>query len=114
VLRTHRIGALPVLRENRLIRIITESDIFDAFVGITAAKSGGVRMILESDAHDNPIPAVTELCREHKVEMLSVIFCHRTGPKAKDLYIFRFGGRPRPGFNTEICKLGFRVVSVAE
>jgi len=34
-LRSNRIGALPVLRENRLVGIITESDVFEAFIDLT-------------------------------------------------------------------------------
>jgi acetoin utilization protein AcuB len=113
VLRIHRIGALPVLRQNRLVGIITESDIFDAFVSITAAKSGGVRMILEADADDSPIAIVTELSGKFGVEILSILFRRRSSSRLKDLCIFRFGARPRAGFIDEICKAGLRVVSVA-
>lgn len=114
VVRIHRIGALPVLRQHRLVGIITESDIFDAFVSITAAKSGGVRMILEADADDSPIAIVTELSGKFNVEILSILFRRRSSPRLKDLCIFRFGARPRPGFIDEICKAGLRVVSVAQ
>ena len=41
LLRSNRIGSLPVLRDNQLIGIITESDLFEAFISMTAAKSGG-------------------------------------------------------------------------
>ena len=48
-IRSNRIGALPVLRDNKLIGIITESDVFEAFINMTAAKSGGVRIVVESE-----------------------------------------------------------------
>src|SRR5215470_7171278 len=58
VIRTHRIGALPVIRENRLVGILTESDIFEAFISVTAAKSGGVRIVVESNSQESPVPVV--------------------------------------------------------
>lgn len=113
-LRTHRIGALPVLRENRLIGIITESDIFEAFISLTAAKSGGMRIMVESDANDNPVSQVLQLSRQNRVDVLSMLSFHENRLKGKDLSIFRFGGRLPPGFLQEIAKLGFRLVSVGE
>jgi len=111
-LRSYRIGALPVLRDNRLIGIITESDLFDAFVNMTAAQSGGVRILVESDAPDNPVPAILQLSRDNRVDVSSMVFFHENRLRGKDLSIFRFAGHPPAGFLQEIAKLGYRVVSV--
>ena len=46
LLRSNRIGSLPVLRDSQLIGIITESDLFEAFISMTAAKSGGTRIFI--------------------------------------------------------------------
>jgi len=114
VIRTHRIGALPVIREHRLIGIITESDIFEAFISVTATKSGGVRIVVESNAQESPVPAVVLLSRQHRVDLLSMLSFHENRLKGRDMSIFRFGGRLPPGFIQEIAKLGFRIVSVGE
>ena len=113
-IHSNRIGALPVIRENRLVGIITESDIFEAFISITAAKSGGVRIMVESSALESPVPAVVLLCHQHRVDLLSMLSFHENRLKGRDLSIFRFGGRLPPGFLHEITKLGFRIVSVGE
>jgi acetoin utilization protein AcuB len=114
MLRSHRIGALPVLRENRLVGIITESDIFEAFISLTAAKSGGTRIMVESEASDNPVPAIVQLSQQHRVDILSILSFRENRLKGKDISIFRFAGRLPPGFAQEIAKLGFRIVSVSE
>jgi acetoin utilization protein AcuB len=111
-LRSSRIGALPVLKENRLVGIITESDIFDAFVNMTAAKSGGVRILVESEARDNPLPIVLELSREYRVDILSIIWFHENRLRGQDMAIFRFGNRLPSAFLQEITKSGFRIVSL--
>jgi acetoin utilization protein AcuB len=113
-LHSHRIGALPVLRENRLVGIITESDIFEAFMSVTAAKSGGVRVMLESSVRETPVPAVVLLTRQYGVDLLSMISFHHSQAKGKDISIFRFGGRLPTGFLQDVAKLGFRIVSVGE
>jgi acetoin utilization protein AcuB len=112
ILRSNRIGALPVLRENRLVGIITESDIFDAFINMTAAKGGGVRILVESETPDNPVPTVLQLSREHRVDILSMLSFHENRLRGRDLSIFRFGKRPPAGFLQEITKAGYRIVSV--
>jgi acetoin utilization protein AcuB len=113
-LRSNRIGALPVLRENKLVGIITESDIFEAFVSMTAAKSGGVRILIESDANDSPVPLVIQLSRQYRVEILSILSFQENRLRGKDMSIFRFGSRLPAGFLQEVTKVGFRIVSVGE
>ena len=112
MLRSNRIGALPVLKENRLVGIITESDLFDAFINMTAAKSGGVRILVESEAPDNPVPVVLQLSRQYRVDILSMVSFHENRLRAQDMTIFRFGNRLPAGFLQEIPKAGFRIVSL--
>ena len=112
VLRTNRIGALPVLRDNRLVGIITESDIFEAFIGMTAARSGGTRIFIESDFYDSPVPAVIEFCRKNRADVLSHMSFHENRLRRRDMSIFRFDGRLPSGFVAEMAALGYRVVSV--
>jgi CBS domain-containing protein len=112
LLCSNRIGALPVLKEIRLVGIITESDLLDAFISMTAAKNGGVRIFIESDFHDSPLPAVLEFCRKNRVDILSMMSFHENRLRRRDMSIFRFDGRLPAGFLQEIGALGYRVVSV--
>ena len=43
----HKIGCLPVIRDDRLVGIITESDIFRTFMELFAAREKGLRITLE-------------------------------------------------------------------
>jgi acetoin utilization protein AcuB len=112
ILHSNRIGALPVLRNNVLVGIITESDIFEAFIDMTAAKTFGTRIMVESDTDKNPVPAVLELSRQNDVDLLSLFSFRENRFKRRDMSIFRFGGRLPSGFLQEIASLGFRIVSV--
>lgn len=112
ILHSNRIGALPVLRNNILAGIITESDIFEALINMTAAKTSGVRIMVESDSGKNPVPAVLELSRQNDVDLLSLFSFQENRLKRRDMSIFRFGGRLPSGFLQEIASLGFRIVSV--
>lgn len=44
LMRTNKVGALPVLHGDRLVGIITESDIFDAFIDTMGFRNPGVRL----------------------------------------------------------------------
>jgi CBS domain-containing protein len=112
LLRSNRIGSLPVLRDTQLIGIITEPDLFEAFISMTAAKSGGTRIFIESDFNDSPVPAVLEFCRKNRVDILSMMSFHENRLRRRDMSIFRFDGRLLSGFVAEMAALGYRVVSV--
>jgi acetoin utilization protein AcuB len=47
LLLEHKIGCLPVLREGRLVGIITESDIFRTFMELFSARQQGLRVTME-------------------------------------------------------------------
>ena len=46
LMREHHIGALPVMRGDRLVGIITDMDIFDAFIDMMGARDGGARLVV--------------------------------------------------------------------
>lgn len=48
IMRENRIGTLPVVEDGKLIGIITESDIFDAFIHILGIKDRGSRITVEA------------------------------------------------------------------
>jgi len=47
LLRQHKIGGLPVVEQGALLGIITESDIFDAFVDLMGLRRGGARLTID-------------------------------------------------------------------
>ncbi|MBQ3072367.1 MAG: CBS domain-containing protein [Oscillospiraceae bacterium] len=46
LMRKHHIGALPVMRGDRLVGIITDMDIFDAFIDMMGVRDGGARLVV--------------------------------------------------------------------
>ncbi|MDR0469674.1 MAG: CBS domain-containing protein [Peptococcaceae bacterium] len=53
LLRNHKIGAIPVIKNGNLVGIITETTIFDAFIEIMGLKEPGYRM--EAYIKGNPM-----------------------------------------------------------
>ena len=58
VMRTKSIGVLPVMEKNQLVGIITNNDIFDAFLKISGYENGGVRVTLKITKEHHGILAV--------------------------------------------------------
>ncbi len=81
LLRDLGVGALPVLDRGRLVGIITESDIFDAFLELLGARQEGVRLVV-------PLTDIAE----DIVGILRAVA--PTGARVTGLTTYADGGRP--------------------
>ena len=113
ILRTRRINALPVLRQSELIGIITESDIFDALLGITGATGGGSKLIVESDSVKNSISFLAQLSQQYHLEIQSFTSFPDNHSKGTVQSVLHFANRPATGFVQDLSKVGFRVLSIS-
>jgi len=74
LMRDRKIGALPVLNDQEgLIGVITESDIFRAFVGILGDHSSGVRVTFKTSDGEDLFGLLAEVVRGRKVRVVSLI-----------------------------------------
>ncbi|MCA8960436.1 MAG: CBS domain-containing protein [Planctomycetes bacterium] len=92
-MRKHHVGALPVLRKDHLVGIVTESDLFDAFTRITYLHRGGRRVCFQisRDEKMKLFAQVIGLCDEHDVELLTLL-THPLRESDKDLITLRVAG----------------------
>ena len=58
LMRTNKVGALPVMHGDRLVGVITESDIFDAFIDTMGFRNPGVRLDLRLENRAGSVAAV--------------------------------------------------------
>lgn len=61
LLLEHKIGCLPVLRDGRLVGIITESDLFRTFMELFAARQKGVRITMEVPDREGELAKVAQV-----------------------------------------------------
>jgi len=73
LMRDRKVGAFPVLRNGKLVGIITESDIFRAFTSIFSAPEGGVRITFVIDRREDAFNLMADIAAKHAVHVLSLI-----------------------------------------
>jgi acetoin utilization protein AcuB len=56
----HKIGCLPVMRDGKLVGIITESDIFRTFMELFSARQKGLRITLEVPDREGELAEVAQ------------------------------------------------------
>jgi acetoin utilization protein AcuB len=73
LLREHKIGALPVLRNGLLVGLVTESDIFRAFVSIFAPGVSGARITFNVSNGEDVFALLADETRRRKIRVLSLV-----------------------------------------
>jgi acetoin utilization protein AcuB len=69
-----KIGGVPVVdKDNRLLGIITQSDIFRVLVSITGVSMGGMQLAFDLPVAEGKLHAVLELLRRNGARVISVL-----------------------------------------
>lgn len=68
-MRTHKIGALPVVEGERVVGLVTESDIFRAFVTFFSMPGDLARITFDVSLCDDPFALVSEVAGRHDVRV---------------------------------------------
>ena len=73
-MRQNNVGVLPVIEAGKLVGIITNNDIFDAFLKITGYYAGGTRVSLSVEKdHSGILADITKVLAEHSLSILTVV-----------------------------------------
>jgi len=71
IMRREKIGGLPVVEDGQLIGVITESDIFQAFVDLTGIREKGTRIIVDLTHHRKGVAEIAAVVEEAGLGLLS-------------------------------------------
>lgn len=61
IMRREKIGGLPVTHDGSLVGVITESDLFEAFIDLTGLRQGGARLVVDLASHAGAIAELTAI-----------------------------------------------------
>jgi CBS domain-containing protein len=108
---THKVGALPVLLDGKLDGLLTESDIFRAFVGMTAPR-GELRITftLAKGANDGPDPILVALRLGFRIRSYLV----HSSPGGEEMAVMRLRGRKKRELIEALGRSGYSVIEVQD
>lgn len=72
IMRQNRIGTLPVVENSKLVGIITESDIFDAFIDLLGFKDIGSRITVEAKDVPGAMAEIAEIYKSFDVNITHI------------------------------------------
>ena len=111
IIREKKVGALPVIEDGKLIGIITESDIFDAFLDLMGLKQTGTRLTIDFDDRIGAIADLTEIIKVQGVNIISLALFHL--PNKQGQLVLRLEGGQPEKLIKELEANGYKVVHIA-
>jgi acetoin utilization protein AcuB len=110
LMRDRKIGALPVLNnKGDLIGLVTESDIFRAFVAILGEHTKGVRVTFKTADDEDVFGFLAAAARGRKVKVTSLISSRQEGYV---LSVIRLTGEDVESVMDEVWKAGHQPLNV--
>ncbi|MFZ5688104.1 MAG: CBS and ACT domain-containing protein [Bacillota bacterium] len=110
LLRGNKIGSLVVIDDHkRVVGILTETDIFDAFLAALGSGSGGARLVVKCDDHPGSLSRIAQILAERNINVKSLT----TFPaeEGKGFLVFRLECDELQNLLTLLESAGLEVVS---
>ena len=86
LMRDNKIGTLAVVKEEKLVGIITESDIFDAFIDLLGFREPGSRITVDAEDAPGAIADIGEIFKSYDANITHVVVYRGSGGRS-DLVI---------------------------
>jgi acetoin utilization protein AcuB len=73
LLHDHKIGSLPVVDGDKLVGIITETDILELFVDVIGLNVKGTRLTMRLEDEPGTLFGVLKIFKDHNINVISII-----------------------------------------
>ena len=111
IMRQHKIGGIPVVEDEILVGIITESDIFDAFVEVLGGTNKDTRIEFTIPHGTASIYKVFDVLAEYDTQLNNIAICNNHSVKTKTV-ILRFTSDNTQELIDELWKAGCTISSI--
>lgn len=111
IMRKYRVSGLPVMENNQLVGIVTETDIFDALIDILGVKKTHSRIDLYTSDRPGTVAAITGMIANKGKNILNTVVYY---DEKRDQYkmIVRIEELDNEDIVKELKKCGYEVESV--
>ena len=109
LMTAEKIGSLPVLREGKLVGLITESDIFRAFVSFFEPPQRGARITFDIASREDVFHLISREARQRKLRILSLISSQQDN---LPVCVVRIAGHNVDAMLDDLWSSGHRVINV--
>ncbi|MCW3489874.1 CBS and ACT domain-containing protein [Dethiobacter alkaliphilus] len=92
LMRTNKIGGLPVVKEEQVVGIVTETDIFSAVLEMFGVTRGGLRLTLELPDQHGALVKAAEMFRNFGVNVVSLTVLPSDAEKNVGQSVWRLQG----------------------
>jgi len=111
LMHDHKIGCLPILDGEKLLGLITETDVLDLFVDLFGVKTPGTRITLALQDAPGILHDVLEVVKRHNVNLISVLTPSYT-IEGKRIVAIRIQTLDYDKIVTELKSSGYEVLSI--
>lgn len=111
IMRKNKIGGIPVVVQKKLVGIITESDIFQAFVEILGGNDEGVRIELSIGTEARAIYKTLDIFKRHDMLLQTMTVCNDFSSDSR-LLTLRFQGDEIDELVDELWSSGSKINSI--
>jgi acetoin utilization protein AcuB len=109
LMRNEKISTLLVVQKTKLVGLITESDIFRAFLNILEATRGDVRITFEMTMNEDMFSMVAPIALRLGVHVVSLMSIHQGD---RNLCVIRIAGAKTDEMIDELWRSGHSVLNV--
>ena len=108
----HKISGMPVVVNDKLVGIITESDILRAFIDMMGILTGGSRLDVAVGDQPEAFNQVVEVIREQGGEIVNIGMTAQQS--SRRVYTFRLSTQKTTAIEKSLVKAGFQVLKDGE
>ena len=110
-MRANKISGMPVVHGEKVVGMITESDIFSGFAQAMGAGKGGVRISFDLDPDPKALARIVQIMKAYGIQVSSLSkFENKTGDR--ETFTMRVHGDSVDKFINSLWNIGYRVVGV--
>lgn len=110
-MRKNKVGGIPVVLQEKLVGIITESDIFQAFIEILGGNDEGVRIELSIDNEARSLYRTLDIFKMHEMLLLTMTVCNDFSSESR-LVTIRFRGDDIDPLIDDLWSSGCKINSI--